>query len=65
MVFQPVLQDHLINDLSAKDAPPPEEFITDAIEFFKNHGSTATMALHSEPPKLNLLSITSNFHTKP
>jgi hypothetical protein len=33
----PVLQDHLVNNLPAGDAFPPEKMLTITIKFFKDH----------------------------
>jgi hypothetical protein len=49
-LFKAIFKDHLVNDLSTKDASPPEKFLTDTVEFFEDHDSTATMALHRKPP---------------
>jgi hypothetical protein len=49
-LFEPILQDDLVNDLAAKDAPPPEKFLTNAVEFFEYHCSSAPIALHHGPP---------------
>jgi len=53
-LFEPILQDHLVNDLTAKNASPPEKFLTNAIEFFEYHCSTAPITLHYRPPLFEL-----------
>ncbi len=45
-----IFHDHFINDLAAKNAPPAEKLFANAVEFFKNHFSAASMALHLKPP---------------
>jgi len=51
-LFEPILQDDLVNDLAAKNASPSEKFLADAIEFFEDHCSSASIALHHGPPLL-------------
>jgi hypothetical protein len=63
-LLKSILKDHLVNDLSAKNASPSEKFFTDTIEFFENHASSTTMTLHNKPPIVEFHSIFSNFHTK-
>jgi hypothetical protein len=46
-LFQPILKDHLINDLSTKDTSPSEKFFADTIKFFVNHITTTSMAFHN------------------
>jgi hypothetical protein len=46
-----ILQNHLIDNLSTKDASPAPELLLMAIEFFIDHVTAATRALHT-----NLLS---------
>jgi hypothetical protein len=41
-----ILQDHLINDLPAKDAPPSKKFFTYTVELLIDHDTTASMAFH-------------------
>jgi hypothetical protein len=53
-LFEPILQNDLVNDLAAKNAPPPEKFLTNAIEFFEDHCSTAPITLHHGPPPFEL-----------
>jgi len=63
-MLESILQDHLVNDLSTKDASPSEKFFTYTIEFFEDHDPTTTMTLHNKPPIFELYEIISNFHTK-
>jgi len=51
-LLESILHDHLINDLAAENASPPEEFLAYAIKFFEDHYSATTMALHFTPPIL-------------
>jgi hypothetical protein len=41
-----VLENDLIDDLSAQHAPPPVKLLTGTIELFKDHCPTASMTLH-------------------
>jgi hypothetical protein len=50
LLIESILQDHLVNDLSTKDASPSEKLFTNTIEFFEDHGSATTMTLHKKPP---------------
>jgi hypothetical protein len=43
----PILQDHLVNDVSTNNASPPEKFSIFTIEFFINHGTIASVAFHN------------------
>jgi hypothetical protein len=42
-----IFQDDLVNDLSAKDAPPTPEMLVGPEEFFVDHLTTTTIALHT------------------
>jgi len=42
-----ILQNHLINNLSAQDASPSQEMLTGTIESFTDHHTTTTMTLHT------------------
>ena len=42
-----VLKDYRINDLSADDAPPPEEILGIPIKLFISHNPAAPVAFHS------------------
>jgi len=53
-LFEPILQDDFVNDLAAKNASPPEKFLTNAIEFFEYHCSSAPVTLHHAPPLVEL-----------
>jgi len=64
LLFKPIIEDHLVNDLSAKDASPAEKLFTDTIEFLEDHCTTASMTLHFNLLKGNTLIRSSNFHTK-
>jgi hypothetical protein len=48
VLLESILQDHLVNDLSAKDASPSEKFFGHPIEFFEDHDPAATMAFHNK-----------------
>jgi len=48
ILLESILQDHLVNDLSAKDASPSEKFFGHPIEFFEDHDPAATMAFHNK-----------------
>jgi len=56
-LFEPILQDDLVNDLAAKNASPPEKFLTNAIEFFEDHCPSTPKALHRRPPLFELVSL--------
>jgi len=45
-LFKPVLEDHLVNDFSAKNAPPSGEFLTDPVKLFIYHHAATTMTSH-------------------
>jgi hypothetical protein len=49
-LFESILQDDLVNDLTAENASPSEKFLTNAVEFFEYHCSAASITLHDEPP---------------
>jgi hypothetical protein len=49
-LFHPIFQNHLINDLSAEDASPPEEFFRIGVEFLIVHLAATTSAFHDRPP---------------
>jgi len=51
-LFESILHDYLINDLSTENASPSEKFFTNTIEFFEDHCSTTTITLHIRPPIL-------------
>jgi hypothetical protein len=42
-----VLKDYGINDLSADDAPPPEEILGIPVKLLVGHNPTASVAFHS------------------
>jgi hypothetical protein len=46
LLVKAILQDHLINDLSTKDAPPSKKFFTYTVKLLVDHDTTASMALH-------------------
>ncbi len=47
LLFKPILQDHLVNNLSTEHAPPPQKFFTDTIEFFEDHNAATSMTFHN------------------
>lgn len=60
-----ILQDHLINDLAAKDAPPSKKFFTYTVELLIDHDTTASMTLHiSLLENNNLPEVLANFIPK-
>jgi hypothetical protein len=60
-----IFQDHLINDLPAKDAPPSKKFFTYTVELLVNHNATASMTLHTGLLENNNLSkVLANFIPK-
>jgi len=61
-LFESILQDNFVNDLTAENASPSEKFLTNAVEFFEYHCSAAPITLHDEPPFPELVTI-SNFYT--
>ena len=55
-----ILQDHTINNLSAKDASPSEKLSIGTVEFFVDHNALTPVALHrilpnSEVAELSLV----------
>jgi hypothetical protein len=46
LLVKAIFQDHLINDLAAKDAPPSKKFFTYTVELLVNHDTTTSMTLH-------------------
>jgi hypothetical protein len=46
ILAESILQDDLVNNLSAKDTSPPEKFLSDSVEFFINHCPLATVTFH-------------------
>ena len=42
-----VLKDYGVNDLSAEDAPPPEEILGIPVKLFVGHNPAAPVAFHS------------------
>jgi hypothetical protein len=46
LLIKPILQNHLVNNLSTEDAPPSKKFIAVAIEFFEDHDAAASMTFH-------------------
>jgi hypothetical protein len=50
-----ILQDHLVNDLSTKEAPPAPEEFTDTVELFVNHYASTSMTPHSALPVKRLI----------
>jgi hypothetical protein len=55
VLFKPILEDDLVNNLSAKDASPPGELLTDSVEFLKNHHAAASMTSHKSLQNCNKL----------
>jgi len=45
-LLESVLQYYFINDFATEYASPSEKFLADTVEFFENHGTTTTIALH-------------------
>ena len=41
-----ILQDDLVNDLSAKDAPPPPKKLTDTVELLVDHYASTSITSH-------------------
>jgi hypothetical protein len=46
LFLAPVLEDDLIDDLPAENAPPPRELFAGTVELLKDHCPTASMTLH-------------------
>jgi hypothetical protein len=46
-LFNPILEDDLVNDLPAKNASPSGEFLTDSVKFLKYHYTTTSMTSHT------------------
>jgi hypothetical protein len=46
MLIEPIFQDHLIDNLSAKDTAPPEKLFAVTIKFLVDHFSAASMTFH-------------------
>ena len=42
-----ILQNHLIDDFSTRDASPSRELFIETVELFVDHDTAATMALHA------------------
>jgi len=51
-LLESILHDHFINNLATENASPSKKFFADAVEFFENHCSTTSIALHNKPPFL-------------
>jgi hypothetical protein len=62
-LFEPILQDNLVNDFTAENTSPSEKLFTNSVEFFEYHFSSAPMALHGIPPLLAIGPTFSNFYT--
>jgi hypothetical protein len=65
LLVKAIFQDHLINDLAAKDAPPSKKFFTYTVELLVNHDTTTSMTLHMSLLRNNNLSeVLANFIPK-
>jgi hypothetical protein len=64
LLIKPIVQNHLVNNLSTEDAPPSKKFIAVAIEFFEDHDSAASMTFHINLLIDQLTQIVSKLHTK-
>jgi hypothetical protein len=45
-MVEPVLHDHIVNNVSASNTSPPEELLTVAVELFVGHDTATTFTLH-------------------
>jgi len=64
-LFESILHDHLVDNLSTENASPSEKLFTYTVEFFEDHGSTTTIALHNnKPPILKLFKLKAIFIPK-
>jgi hypothetical protein len=63
-LFEPILQYHVIHDLTTENASPSEKFFANTVKLFENHCSTTSMALHDRPPYLKLGKFSANFVPK-
>jgi hypothetical protein len=44
--LEPIFQDDLVDNLSARNASPPQKILTISIKLFENHHSVAPVAFH-------------------
>ena len=45
-MVEPVLHDHLVNNVSANNTSPPEKLLTVAVELFVGHDTATPLTLH-------------------
>ena len=50
-----ILQDDLVNDLSADNASPPKIIFGPTIELFKSHRTSATVTFHKNIPSYGII----------
>ena len=58
-----ILKNHLVDDLTAQNAPPPKEFVLAPIELLIGHGPTTSLASHICTPSNILGCYVRNLHT--
>ena len=46
VMVEPVLHDHLVNNVSANNTSPPEELFTVAVELLVGHDTTTALTFH-------------------